>query len=79
MEDNYVGQFWVFNWVWGVLVVMYWMQVDVKIQFLVQCYVQRMNVVVDWGGQRIFDSNVVVMNQIEGFSWQLDVLVIDVG
>lgn len=77
MEDNYIGQFRVFNWVWSVLIVMYWMQVDVEIQFLVQGNVQRVNIVINWSGQWIFNGNVIFMNQIKSFSRQLDVLIIN--
>ena len=67
-----------FNRARGALVVTYRTQADVKIQLLAQRHVQRTNAAADWGGQRTFDSNAVVTNQIEGFSWQPDILAIDV-
>lgn len=50
MEDDYIGQFWMFYWIWCVLIVMNGMQINVQVKFLMQGNVQRVNIVVNWCG-----------------------------
>lgn len=77
MEDYYVDVFGVFDGVWYVVEVLYWVYVGVQVEFLFECYVDVVDVSVDWSGQWVFDVEEVVVECGQCFLWQLFVGVVD--